>query len=62
MVAAQDMPPAGGFPETIRYQRYIPRRGPSGALLLTAAFAAMAYGWTEVKKGNTERRFNILIA
>ena len=54
--AIQDLPPAGGFPNTIRYQRYLPRRGPSGAVLLLAAFVAMGYGWTQVAQGNAERR------
>lgn len=52
----QDLAPSGGFPQTIRYQRHLPARGPSGALLLSAAFALMAYGWVQVGKGNSERR------
>ena len=36
-MAIQDSAPAGGFPTTIRYKRDLPRRGPSGAVLLIAA-------------------------
>ncbi|KAJ3187040.1 hypothetical protein HDU85_007078 [Gaertneriomyces sp. JEL0708] len=52
----QDLPPAGGFPETIQYKRYLPRRGPSGLVIFTAAFAVMGYGWYWVAKANAERR------
>ena len=55
----QDLPPQGGFPTTIRYQRYIPRRGPSGAVILAGAFLLMGYGWIEVAKGHEERRWRI---
>ncbi|KAL3896518.1 MAG: hypothetical protein SGCHY_004022 [Lobulomycetales sp.] len=51
----QDLPPKGGFPRTIRYQRYIPSRGPSGATLFIGAFAIMGWGWYWVFEANRER-------
>ena len=53
---AQDLPPAQGFPQTIRYQRYLPRRGPSGLVIFSVALGVMAYGWVKVAEGNAERR------
>lgn len=55
MAIAQDLPPQGGFPTTIRYQRYIPSRGPSGAFLFAAAFGIMTYGWYWTIQSNRER-------
>ncbi|KAI8909833.1 GRIM-19 protein-domain-containing protein [Gorgonomyces haynaldii] len=52
----QDAPPAGGFPTTIRYQRYLPRRGPSGAVILLATIGVMSWGFAEWSKGTQERR------
>ncbi|KAJ3086955.1 hypothetical protein HK102_012108 [Quaeritorhiza haematococci] len=52
----QDLPPPGGFPETIRYQRYLPKRGPSGLTMFVAMFGIMGYGWYWVAKSNAERR------
>ncbi|KAI8920963.1 GRIM-19 protein-domain-containing protein [Powellomyces hirtus] len=52
----QDLPPSGGFPETIQYKRYLPRRGPSGLVIFAAAFGVMGYGWYWVAKANAERR------
>ncbi|KAJ3226634.1 hypothetical protein HK099_004515 [Clydaea vesicula] len=53
---SQDLPPEGGFPTSIRYQRYIPKRGPSGFTLFVASFAIMGYGWYWVLESNNERR------
>lgn len=50
------MPPPGGFPQTIRYQRYLPNRGPSGAVLFLAAAGIMTAGWFWVHDANTERK------
>ncbi|KAI8823559.1 GRIM-19 protein-domain-containing protein [Fimicolochytrium jonesii] len=52
----QDMPPPGGFPETIQYKRYLPRRGPSGVVMFIATFGIMGYGWYWVAQANAERR------
>lgn len=56
----QDLPPPGGFPETIQYKRYLPRRGPSGLVIFAAAFGVMGYGWYWVAKANAERRLEIV--
>jgi hypothetical protein len=53
-VYKQDMPPH--MPQTIRYKRYLPNRGPSGAVIFLSAFAVMGYGWYWVAKSNAERR------
>ncbi|KAJ3209304.1 hypothetical protein HDU67_006277 [Dinochytrium kinnereticum] len=52
----QDMPPAGGFPETIQFKRNIPGRGPSGAVMILATVGIMAYGWHWLSQSNAERR------
>jgi NADH dehydrogenase (ubiquinone) 1 alpha subcomplex subunit 13 len=57
----QDSAPAGGFPQTITYKRNLPKRGPSGALLITAAFGLMTYGFIEFSKDNAERRLDSLM-
>lgn len=51
----QDLPPQGGFPE-IKYRRYLPKRGPSGAVLLSGLVALSAYGFYKVGEGNVEKR------
>ena len=51
----QDLPPQGGFPE-IKYRRYLPKRGPSGAVLLSGLVALSAYGFYKVGEGNIEKR------
>ncbi|KAJ1568108.1 hypothetical protein HK096_007551 [Nowakowskiella sp. JEL0078] len=56
MSATQDLPPPGGFPRTIRYERYIPKRGPSGAVIFAAIFGIMGYGWYWTALSNAERR------
>ncbi|KAH6562852.1 hypothetical protein BASA50_003040 [Batrachochytrium salamandrivorans] len=50
----QDLPPAGGFPHTIRYKRYLPSRGPSGAVLILGTLGIMAYGWNQLFHSNAE--------
>ncbi|KAJ3332851.1 hypothetical protein HDU76_012844 [Blyttiomyces sp. JEL0837] len=44
------------MPETIEFRRYIPRRGPSGAVIFLTALGIMSYGWYWVGKSNAERR------
>ncbi|EJU06356.1 GRIM-19 [Dacryopinax primogenitus] len=51
----QDMPPTGGF-EAIRYKRYLPYKGPSGAVIFGAFFLVSAYGLYRVGMGNREKR------
>jgi NADH dehydrogenase (ubiquinone) 1 alpha subcomplex subunit 13 len=52
----QDLPPEGGFPGTIRYQRYLPSRGPSGLVLFSGMLGIMAYGWYWLSLTNQEKR------
>ncbi|KAJ3040686.1 hypothetical protein HDV00_010579 [Rhizophlyctis rosea] len=63
--SVQDMPPPGGFPQTIRYERYLPRRGPSGVVMFGGLFLIMGYGWYHqirvIKEGielDREKRWN----
>ena len=51
----QDSAPKGGYPE-FRFERHLPRRGPSGLVLLLGGTAAMAVGFALVVKGNRQRR------
>ena len=53
----QDLPPAGGFPNAIRYQRYLPQRGPSGLLIFLTVAGFMGYGWTWFSLSLKEKRF-----
>ena len=55
-MTVQDAAPQGGFPTTIRYQRNLPRRGPSGAVVLLVAGAIMTYGIIRTGADNLERR------
>lgn len=52
---AQDLPPAQGFPE-IKYRRYLPKRGPSGAVIIAGIFGLSVFGFHRVFQGNIERR------
>ncbi|CEP15976.1 hypothetical protein [Parasitella parasitica] len=52
---AQDLPPAEGFPE-IKYRRYLPKRGPSGMVILAGVTAICGFGFYKVFQGNLERR------
>ena len=56
MVVTQDLPPTSGFPDTIRYERYLPRRGPSGIVMILGVLGIMSYGWYQVSKANAEYR------
>lgn len=53
--AKQDSAPKGGYPE-FRFERHLPRRGPSGLVLLLGGAAVMAVGLARVAKGNRQRR------
>jgi NADH dehydrogenase (ubiquinone) 1 alpha subcomplex subunit 13 len=53
---AQDLPPAEGFPE-VKYRRYLPKRGPSGLVILAGVTALSAFGFYKVFQGNLERRY-----
>lgn len=52
---AQDLPPAEGFSE-VKYRRYLPKRGPSGLVILAGVTAISAFGFYKVFQGNLERR------
>jgi len=49
------VPPKGGFPE-ITWDRFVPRRGPSGLIFFLASGLTMWYGFVKVGKINKERR------
>lgn len=51
----QDLPPKGGYPE-IRYARNLPKRGPSGFMIMLGGVAVMALGFVGVGLTNKERR------
>jgi len=51
----QDLPPVGGFPE-IRYRRHVPRKGPSGLVIVSALTLVCGLGFYRVAQGNLERR------
>ncbi|CAG8622691.1 989_t:CDS:2 [Paraglomus brasilianum] len=51
----QDLPPEGGFP-SVRYQRNLPKRGPSGSVLLLGVTLISAYGLYRLGQTNLERR------
>ncbi len=44
------------FPGTVRYERYLPKRGPSGAFVFGASFAIVAYGAVLLKEQKEEQR------
>lgn len=52
----QDLPPPGGFPNAIRYQRFLPQRGPSGALIFMALAGIIGYGWYEFDGSLKEKK------
>ncbi|KAL0136500.1 NADH dehydrogenase 1 alpha subcomplex subunit 13 NDUFA13/GRIM19 [Mucor lusitanicus] len=52
---AQDLAPAQGYPE-IKYRRYLPKRGPSGMVILAGVTAFCGFGFYKVFQGNLERR------
>ena len=51
----QDSAPKGGYPE-IDFRRHLPRRGPSGLVIMLGGLAAMGVGFFFVIKDNRERR------
>ena len=51
----QDMPPKGGYPG-ITYAKNVPKRGPSGIVIMLGGVAAMAVGFYGLKVTNKERR------
>ncbi|KAI9025031.1 GRIM-19 [Phycomyces nitens] len=52
---AQDLPPAEGYSE-VRYRRYLPKRGPSGLVILASIAAVSTFGFYKLAVGNLERR------
>jgi len=50
-----ERPPPGGF-ETIKYQRSLPYRGPSGLVLLLGTVVICGYGFYKFALGAHERR------
>jgi len=51
----QDLAPKGGYPE-IKWARNLPKRGPSGLMIMLGGIATMAVGFFFVAKTNKERR------
>ncbi|KAJ1961293.1 hypothetical protein GGI12_003331 [Dipsacomyces acuminosporus] len=52
---SQDLPPKGGF-SSIRYERRLPKKGPSGLGMFAICGGIMAYGWYRLYLGLDERR------
>ncbi|KAJ2783531.1 hypothetical protein H4R18_001664 [Coemansia javaensis] len=52
--AAQDLPPKGGFP-AFKYERNLPKRGPSGVAMFAICGGIMAYGWYKLHYALGER-------
>lgn len=53
----QDLPPAGGYPK-IHIARNLPKRGPSGLVMMLGGVAVMTAGLYVVGRSNRERRAN----
>ncbi|KAJ1728946.1 hypothetical protein H4S06_005343 [Coemansia sp. BCRC 34490] len=51
----QDLPPKGGF-KAIYYERRLPKKGPTGIVMLGTCAGIMAYGWYKLYLGLDERR------
>ncbi len=51
----QDMPPKGGYPG-ITYAKNIPKKGPSGLVIMLGGVATMAIGFYGIKLTNKKRR------
>lgn len=56
----QDSAPKGGYPE-FKFERHLPRRGPSGLVLFLGGTAAMAVGFAFVVRGNKQRRLVFMV-
>ncbi|GAB5030437.1 nadh-ubiquinone oxidoreductase subunit [Nannochloropsis oceanica] len=52
----QDVPPPGGYPK-IFYKTRLASRGPPSWAIWTGAILVCAYGFVQVGRTNTERRF-----
>lgn len=52
----QDSAPKGGYPE-IDFRRHLPRRGPSGLVVMLGGIAAMGVGFFFVIRSNRERKY-----
>ncbi|RKP03378.1 hypothetical protein CXG81DRAFT_9676 [Caulochytrium protostelioides] len=55
-VTRQDMPPPGGFPKTIKFRRYLPKRGPSGLVILGLLGASMTWAWSNILDTRREKK------
>ncbi|PVU99354.1 hypothetical protein BB559_000760 [Furculomyces boomerangus] len=55
MSQTQDLPPKDGFPK-ISYRRNLPKKGPTGIVILSGIAAMMTFGWYRVYQGLTEKR------
>ena len=55
----QDLPPKGGYPE-ITYARNLPKRGPSGLMIMLGGVAVMALGFVGVGITNRQRRYSVI--
>ncbi|KAJ1675828.1 60S ribosomal protein L26A [Spiromyces aspiralis] len=51
----QDIPPKGGYPE-VKYNRVLPKKGPTGIVFLGMITSIMGYGWYKIYQGVRERR------
>jgi hypothetical protein len=51
----QDLPPSGGYAQ-VKYRRYLPKRGPSGAVIFAGITAICTYGFYQVARGNLEKK------
>ena len=52
----QDMAPKGGYPK-IEYARNLPKRGPSGLVIMLGGLAVMAGGFVVIGRTNRQRRW-----
>ena len=51
----QDLAPKGGYPK-IEYARNLPRRGPSGLVIMLGGVATMVFGFYMISRTNRQRR------
>ena len=51
----QDLPPPGGYPK-LSFESKLPKRGPSGVIIMASGIACMAFGMYFISKGNQNRR------